>query len=309
MNSYLTHLSFLQHLKSCMLSSPLSSYPDFPYFKTPSFINNHNLYNNINLKFVKTQQLTFTHHNNNKKSSEISFDFNKNYVFRNLRYTSKNLDNYIESCTLEVGGYKLDEIFGKQFKTLRYIYNTNDQSSIPFNSFINKNYIPQVTFNEIKLFIKLNQEVEDLDISIDVYENVDNIQEFEYKLMRNQFTGTEICHNPHCKFKLDFNNPVSHIIFNVSTGDKPTYTSLYINGIEINIDMEEIECYDGHYIVSMSESINLNDINKHCFDFTKIDNFQLHIKFDNSNDQRDLNIYALSMFGFQVLGTYKIINT
>jgi hypothetical protein len=284
-----------------------SSYKDDEHLKTEEFKKKQDIYDNTKMKFVYTHTLKPKNVDYEKRTSvTLPRFYDKNCVFKNLRFTSKNVDKLIKYCELVVGGMRIDKIFGDQFKVLRHVYGEKDELTIPINFFIGTNYLPQVTNQDTEIRLEFTDKVEDVDIndfsiSIDVYElKDDNVNTytaynpFEFKIMQNQDMGTNKIPGSRSTYFLDFYKHVSHILVN-SYDNEIDKISLFFNG-SLELDMGKMDRYDNYYIIPLAKSLNLDDITNQSMNFSNIDSIRLNVWFKD-NKEGLIDIHATSLHG------------
>lgn len=286
-------------------------------------VKRQHVYDSLKLKYVRTDELTFngTVDYGRKFNTHLPrhSDNSSNYVYKNLRFVSKsgvNLSKFIKYCFLEIGGRRIDQIYEQTFNTLRHIYNINDKNIIPFYFNADRNCLPIVKYHDYTIhFEAVTEEIPDFDprdfkISVDIYEaenlhknfndyTIDN--RLEYSNMVTQYSGTEIIKNKHNKIQFDFMTRVSHIIVN-SLDDKIEKLRLYLNGIEIEIELDKIEKIDDNYIIPLTKSLSIADLHRYCIDFSTIDVMQLMIVLKDEKEFKEcpVNIYAVSQQIMQI---------
>lgn len=198
------------------------------------------------LFFCKGSKLYSSYSNLDVDSSKLS---NKKYIFNIPTYGKcfKNLrtnlsDEEIEFIELEIGGQRIDKVYGKFFKEFRYLYGfdtvslkdsivqkINDEcidykdenitydcrelvkypNLIPFYCIV-KNCIPFLKYHEIKFYIQFKEvKTEKPEFYIE-YENPeyipnDRCPSIEFNSLGFQFAGFETIDNFNSNQKLSFN--------------------------------------------------------------------------------------------------------
>ncbi len=220
------------------------------------------------------------------------------FVYKNLKIKWNHMDN-INCCELECGGSRIDKIYGRIFKTLRYIYDINGDETIPFYFCKDSEYLPNS--NNTNLYIRFgNKDCEyNLSVSVDIYEI--NDPEFDHDtfvhndvIQQCQFTGVEAFPAQFGKFKLDYNHVVNYILVSI-TDSKILNLDLRLDNNNICIPIDEMLCYDGHYIIPLTTSLDKNNINKYGVNFSKSDYTYISVKLETSGDiDTRVYIYAIS---------------
>lgn len=232
-------------------------------------------------------------------NKSCSFPFPKlecdKFVYKNLRFTSNNYDNIINKCTLECNGSNIDTIYGRVFKTLRHIYNIENDTFIPFYFCTGNEYLPKN--DSCKVYIRFEpftNIVNDFSLSVDIYEIIDdNFEQNSYDKIVSfcQHTGCETMKtNP--TFRLDFNHVINHIIVSVPNGNPKNISLLFDNDV-VCFPTEEIDFYDNHYIIPFTPSLNKENINNYGINYSRVDSPKITIEIDNNTNCECCYIYGV----------------
>ena len=73
----------------------------------------------------------------------------------------------------------------------------------------------------------------------------------------------------------------------------PKKINLYLDGQDTNINIEDMLVYNNHYICAFTPSLDLDNFGTYGINFSKIDNPQLYITFENG-EKGEVNIYAVN---------------
>lgn len=265
-------------------------------YQNQEFIDKQNYYNQLKTKFIRTQVLEPIR-NGQRRSIIFPKETNSKYIYKNLRFPGNNFENKILSCELEIGGSKIDKIYGSVFKILRYLYKINDDCTIPFYFCSDNNYLPIVD-SDYRIIIE-TEIFENLDyLLIDIYEIIDeNIKLSDFLIMQLQFCGEEIIQNNKFLYENNFNHVVSHLFIECGINKINNINLKFIEkrkniDMELNFDKKQIIEYDNHYLINLTKSIEYDDLKNYGINFS-IDG-QILINFENI-DSKECKIYALSL--------------
>lgn len=236
------------------------------------------------------------------------------FVYRNLRINSNNLnmnpnlfDDAIGSCQLECNNSIIDNIYGRTFKTLRYIYDIDDTTLVPFyfsreNEYLPNNYSSKINISFLR-DIPNDVNIQDFSLSIDIYKicdpNFNPSIPYINAVPTCQFTGEESAHFRASKYRLSYNHVVDFILVSI-----PDNTLSHINlrfidsshpSIDINIPIGEMIYYDNHYIIPLTMSLNSEHINVYGINFSRCDSIQLDTMcINNGNIDSRAYIYGIT---------------
>jgi len=298
------------------------------YFEKDEFTRTDERYRNAKMTYVETVTLTFTIDQVNTNTKRVTIELPdhytklKEFAYKNLRFDS-NCDYDIHYCSLiNNGNYDyIDKIYGKSFKVLRHMYGIKDQTVIPFHFCADGNWLPIPLVPNFKLCFSLNNNKE-FKLLVDVYELERDIYpkpklwekdtpRFDYQMMQCQHTGPELCSNKITKFRLDYNNPMTHLLLNlpapfekmilqfnghdVITVDNTIDKNRYYHDDHKSCEIKDVEIYDNHYIIPFTKS------KRSGINFSRIDNITLFIMWTNEFKLIDqvsvCNVYGLNLQG------------
>lgn len=230
-------------------------------------------------------------------------------IIQNLRTNIP--DEYIEEICIEIGGQRIDKIYGKVFKYLRTIYNIEDNSIIPFYiTSVDTINIFRLCYHEVKIHVYLSEPYlvngdEDKDdwksdygFWLDFREsrhNIDIKEDIEKYIYQLQYTGEEKCgyngsddrsvcrrNDSGIKLRLSFNHPVYGMLivgYEKREGDD---LRLLLNGEEFEIPEDQFVQMDKNcYYINFYSGIN----------FSRIDNVTLTL---SNRCGCPWNIYVIS---------------
>jgi hypothetical protein len=253
--------------------------------------NYQNNNNNTKLNYQKTVNIEANGSCGFNRICSFTFptlDSNK-LVYKNLRVSSNKFNNVIDRCELECNGSAIDKVYGRVLKTLRYIYNINDDTLIPFYFNIDNEYLPNNMSTII--YIRFGSEcpdvcLDDFSLSVDIYEIDDiNFSEDSYTynntVVQCNYTGMESASRQTValKFKTNFNHVMNYIL--VSVPDTTlTSISLQFDGYDMPIPISDIVCYDRHYIIPLTMSLNKELVNVYGINFSSCNTAIVSIKYN-----------------------------
>jgi hypothetical protein len=142
-------------------------------------------YENMKLKYCDTIELKSYNKPikyGRRYSYLIPFDRNTNSAYVNIR---SNFTQNIMRCQLEIGGWRLDDIYGKMFGVLRHIYKIEDENVIPFKIFSNGHYLPAAKYHDIRINIEFKECNDGSNVDIP-----DNENDFDFTLFVDKFETT-----------------------------------------------------------------------------------------------------------------------
>ncbi len=220
------------------------------------------------------------------------------FVYKNLRIKWDHMDN-IEYCELECGGPRIDKIYGRVFKSLRYIYDINDEELVPFYFCKDSEYLPNSNNTRINFRFGDKDCEYNLSVSVDVYEI--NDPEFNHDIFVHndviqqcQFTGVEAMPAQFGKFKLDYNHVVNYILVSIPNSNILDL-NLRLDDNNICIPIDNMLCYDGHYVIPLTTSLDKNNINKYGINLSRVDRPYLNVKLETFGDiDTRVYIYAIN---------------
>lgn len=281
----------------------------------PNLIESHNEYLETKLKFIETIKVEpLGNVNFNRKISFLLPKFytekslnspQKMYAYKNLRLVSNKHNKLIRSCELEIGGARIDTVYGRILKTLRHLYELDD-TNLPFYFNRKNSYLPiaewhnyRIIFDfydrdEIKLesenseLEKLESIMDNFDLFVDMYEiePKSTINHMIYQISYNggELIGTSNC----CKIKLCNNLIHTHLLVVPENYDLVNYKLQFANTnkyADLVIDLDKCEKYDGVIIIPFVKSFNYADIQKHGINFSSIKSAIEIINASNNSEE------------------------
>ena len=260
--------------------------------------------NNNNVKLVYQKTIILEPHGSIGENRKCCFSFpeldTNKLVFKNLRL-NKNYDDVIHSCEISCGGSMIDKVWGRTFKTLRYLYNIDDPTIIPFYFNMNNEYFPNNASTQIYMHFSSGN-LDGFELSIDIFEIDDsNFDENNYTydniIVQCQNTGPEIASNGTNvgKYRLDYNHVMDYILLSIPD-TTINHIILQLDGYNaIDMSTENLVCYDNHYIIPMTKSLNCDNIITYGINFSRCDNTILCIKHNTIiNSSSNVYIYGIS---------------
>ena len=207
--------------------------------------------------------------------------------FKNLRI-SYHLQKFIKRINLIIGGCTIDQIYGNSFKSLRSIYNIEDNNIVPIFLFLKNRCVPYTCYHDIIIEIEFKKNEDNhnplpyLELSVEQWEWNQNKSNLEQQSFFCQNLGPNIINNIEMKINLYFNHNVTHIL--VYSDCKIDSMSLWINEwYNLDIIMSKVKIIDKHYIISFVEDISAEELRFVAFNFSRIHDPYLIIKFDQKD--------------------------
>ena len=253
----------------------------------------------------------------NKQCSFPLSDLNTNkLVYKNLRVSSNKFDHTITRCHLECNGSTIDSVYGRTFKTLRYIYGIDDDTKLPFYFNMGNDFLPN-TFNTA-IYIRFGPEqsdicLDDFTLSVDIYEIDDvnfNEDTFTYNnaVVQCQYTGMESASKGTnaLKFKTDFNHVMEYILVSIPD-TKITDIILQLDGFDMHIPFEDLVCHDAHYIIPLTKSLNKEMINEYGINFSRCNYCTISIKYDIITNEVFAPVYIYGISCNAIIAQNKML--
>ena len=223
-------------------------------------------------------------------------------AFKNLRVNDiMTWESRFYSCELDCSGQRIDIIYSQIIETLRYVYDIDNPSVLPFSFCKPNDYLLSDLFSEMKIIFKLNDydntnnDIE-FNLKIDVYDVCDNkTEEFqklqsykEKEIFQLQFNGEESAECKYSKYKLNFNHPITHLIFSTDNS-KIEELQLVLDGQASAINLNNAHKFDKDYIVPLSNPNLSSGLN-----FSNINHAQINVKFSNVSHGNLFYCYAVN---------------
>lgn len=268
------------------------------------FKNNYPNNNKVNLIYNKTvviEPLGVIGENRSCRFEFPKLDANK-FVYKNLKLNSNQYDNIINKCILECNGSYLDTIYGRTFKTLRYLYNIEDSTILPFSFNIGDDFLSNNISTNINMQFS-NGDLSGFELSVDIFEiDDDNFNEYTFTynniITQCQYNGMEVVSKGSnvAKYKVQYNHVMNYILVSIPNTNI-NHIILQLDGYNVvDISTENILCYDNHYIIPLTKSLHHDYINTYGINFSRCDNSVLCLKYDVITDESNtpLYIYGIS---------------
>lgn len=266
------------------------------------FKNNYPKNNSVNLIYQKTIILEAYGVVGENRRCNFSFPelVTNKLVYKNLKL-NRNFDDVIHKCEISCNGSIIDHVWGRTFNTLRYLYNIEDATLIPFYFNMNNEHLPNNTLTQVNMQF-LTGNLDDFELSVDIFEIDDeNFDENNYIydniIVQCQYTGPEVACNGSSagKYKLNFNHVMDYILLSIPDTNV-TRVILQLDGYNaIDLSTENLICYDNHYIIPLTKSLNQDNINTYGINFSRCDNTILCIWYDAiTNASSNVYIYGIS---------------
>ena len=141
---------------------------------SPIELDYRNQYLDVDTYYMSTIMAKLIKNNKGELYCEILPFCDQGLVMKTIKFNNPEL---LEEIRIEIGGSIIDRIHNKNniFNVLRNIYNIRDAQIIPFNCTIGNNYIPELAYHQIIIFLKFKDvsyldKIEDHILTYEIYQ-------------------------------------------------------------------------------------------------------------------------------------------
>jgi hypothetical protein len=256
----------------------------------------------------------------------------KDCYFKNLKFISESCNDMVELIELEIGGNRINKVYGTQFKIIRHLTGIEDQLTVPLYFNMGDGILSRTMLHEIMLHVRLKEDVSTGDtlnfgMTVDTYELDPDHHTDSITYATNNHTTEYMCiqsslkeepvNTKEVKITIDrMCANVSHLMFQVPENEIESisidFTSLP-NRVDVNgpiekstrnlrFDANRLDKFSDFYIIPFTTSLTVEDLKKYCVDFLLRNNtITITLKHDPVPNQKcilhSMNINFIRTWG------------